>query len=128
MKSNFVVFYSPGEKFDEEFTFPIDEWNYEKAVHMAYGIINEGICIPYAFNFETRTFDDFGDYDQDDNDICCTYFLGGEIFNRFEMFDKYIFIYKKMKMNDFDRVIFNKNSSIVVKPFRDEDIILDFHV
>ncbi len=128
MKHNFVIFYAPGEITDLEVAFHIEEWDYEKALYMVPGIIEEGICVPFSFIFESREYNDFGDFCEDDTEVSCTYFLGGKIFNRSEIFDKDRFIYEKMIMNDVDRVIVNNNSSEIIKPFTYNDIILDFHV
>ena len=130
MKFNFVVFYSPGKNVDEEVAFSIDEWDYEKALYMARSLIEEGICIPFAFNFESRIYNDFGDFCQDNNEFSSTYHLGGEILTRQDILnDENLELLIKMFKNDLQRVIVNTNyNPFIIKPFRDNDIILDFHV
>ena len=78
MKKHFVTFYSPGTMVAEGTTLPIEEWNVDRAVEMAKGIVERYGATPYGFRFSTRARTE-DDLDSKVVEQSGMYFLGGKI-------------------------------------------------
>lgn len=130
VKKHFVRFFSPGTFVAETSEKPVDEWDVDTALVMARGITERYNATPYAFQFVTygRSASDL-----DSREIARSplYWLGGTIRTIDEVRasadpDERI-ILRNMEGNGWDRIITNNNSWKWTQPFKDGDVLLDFH-
>lgn len=118
----------PGTFTAETDTKPIDEWDVEKAVEMARGIVQRYNARPYGFRFTTRGR---GDADLDSKEIARSglYYLGGKIETLAEVEARNdpqeSILRSNMRINGYDRIVVNTNSWKWTQPLRDGDTVLD---
>ncbi len=125
-QKHYVTFYSPGTFFDEDTRVEIDSWNVDAAVAMSKDITERYGAKPYGFQFITRQLND-EDFEPSVSDNSCMYYLGGRVMTieevKSEMPDQSILI-GNMECNGWGKVIVNTNSYRIIKPWRDDDVLL----
>lgn len=131
MEKHFVTFYSPGTFLHETVTLPIEEWDVEQAVEKARSITMRHGATPFGFSFSTRTRED-NELDSRETKSSPMYYLGGKVLTledikaRKDPKDRVLI--SNMQCNNWDRVVENCNSYLIVQPLQDSDVVLDFKV
>lgn len=129
MEKHFVSFCSPGTFVAEETTKPIAAWDVVAAVKMADEITERYGATPYGFYFTTRS------RQENELDSCVTaesrmYYLGGEVvtFAQLEARNDPTerILRDNMRINRWDKVLFNYNSWKSVHPLHDGDTVLEY--
>lgn len=128
MERHFVTFYSPGTFVAETSEHPVESWDTDAAVKIAFDVVERYGARPYGFKFSTRTRAD----DELDSKVSKTsgiYYLGGKV----ETIDEVRarndpnerILLSNMECNGYDRIIVNTNSWKWTQPLRKDDVLLD---
>ena len=129
MKRHFVQFFSPGTFMAEQTDLSIDTWDVNQAMKMAHGIKERYDATPFGFKFITRERAD----DELDSKLVSKsgmYFLGGTILTleevkaRNDPNDKILI--SNMEINEWDRIIENRNSWRSTQVFEKDSTLLEF--
>lgn len=135
-EKHFVTFHSPGTFFDECSSRDVSAWNTMEATEIARSIVERHGAKPFAFSFGTRLVADpiddgrGGVLQVQPREIQASglYYLGGEIKDYDEIAasepDSKIML-SNMRCNDLPIVIVNTNSFKTVRPFREQDQVVD---
>jgi hypothetical protein len=127
VEKHFVTFESPGTLFPEYTTRKIESWDIDKAVEMSRSIAERHGAVPYGFQFSTRSRKE----DELDSSVSAKsnmYYLGGRIMTLAEVKDEMPseeILISNMEGNDWNKIIVNHNSWRIVRPFKENDILLE---
>lgn len=128
MERHFVTFYSPGTFVAETSEHPVESWDTDVAVKIAFDVVERYGARPYGFKFSTRTRGD-ADLDSKVSKTSGTYYLGGKVETidevRARNYPSERILLSNMERNGYNRIIVNTNSWKWTQPLRKDDVVLD---
>lgn len=128
MKKHFVTFLSPGTFVAEDTTKDVDDWDVDKALELAVGIVERHGAKPYGFYFSTRERGE-QDFDSKETKRSGMYYIGGKIRTLQEVEaendPENSILISNMKCNHWDKILVNTNSWKWTQPLKDGDVVLD---